>query len=99
MPVQRPDGIDSRVRSAANRCLRERRYKLVGSPFIPANVMEWGRRRQYRSGQTHCIGRPFLFLGRSFYRPAMTQKPHLVRPTRSLLDVSPLRADKMLDFG
>src|SRR6516225_8852484 len=24
MPVQRPDGIDSRVRSAANRCLRER---------------------------------------------------------------------------
>src|SRR5215467_9210755 len=25
MPVQRPDGIDSRVRSAANRCLRESR--------------------------------------------------------------------------
>jgi hypothetical protein len=34
MPVQRPDGIDSRVRSAANRCLRERRYKLVGSPVL-----------------------------------------------------------------
>lgn len=34
MPVQRPDGIDSRVRSAVNRCLRERRYKLAGSPLL-----------------------------------------------------------------
>src|SRR5215471_402486 len=44
MPVQRPDGIDSRVRST-NRCLRERRYKLAGSGKLGAgNALhgEWG---------------------------------------------------------
>jgi hypothetical protein len=31
------------------------------SPFIPANVMGWGRRRQYKPSQAHCIGRLFSF--------------------------------------
>jgi hypothetical protein len=43
MPVQRPDGIESRVRSAANRCLRERRYKLAGSWKLGAGNAPLGK--------------------------------------------------------
>ncbi len=48
MPVQRPDGIDSRVRSAANRCLRERRYKLVGSLDVGSFARIRNNTRRYR---------------------------------------------------